>query len=93
MTQVPQFAAGASGPSGGLLAAGTKRAQGFRNKEVNPHMQSVLQNVQARRSNIQDLAKSTQTTITQSQDASNQLTQMGTSLIQQLSTILSQIYR
>lgn len=93
LTQVPQFAIGGIGSSGGPLAQKSNAATAFRNKEVNPKMQSILENVQALRGSVQDLAKSTQTTITQSQDASNQLTQMATSLLQQLSTIISQIFK
>jgi hypothetical protein len=89
ITQVPQFAQGDGTP----LGTSSSSAKAFRNKDVNPHMQSVLEKVRARRSAVQDEAKQTQTTINQSQDASNQQTQMATSLIQQLSTILSQIFR
>lgn len=94
ITQVPQFAQGDGTPLGG--AAGqddTGAMKAFRNKDANPHMQAVLEKVRARRSSVQDEAKQTQTTINSSQDAANQQTQMATSLLQQLSTILSQIFR
>lgn len=95
LTQVPQFSAGDRTPLGGSTTNRTidKRAAAFRNKDTNPKMQNILQQVQARQANVQDTAKSRQTSINQSQDAANQLTQMLTSLLQSLNTILSSIYR
>lgn len=94
LTQVPQFAAGDRTPLGGSSTDRTidVRAAAFRNKDINPKMQNILQQVQARQSNVQDTAKSQQTNINQSQDASNQLSQMLTSLLQTMQTILSSIY-
>lgn len=89
IVEVPQFTQGDGTPLGEPTAA----AKAFRNKDVNPHMQSILEKVRARRSAVQDEAKALQTTINQTQDAVNQQTQMATSILQQLSTILSQIFR
>jgi hypothetical protein len=89
VTDVPQFAQGDGSP----LEGGGKGPKAFRNNDVNPHMQAILEKVRARRSNVQDEAKQMQTTINQTQDAANQQTQMATSLLQQLSTILGQIFR
>lgn len=50
-------------------------------------------NVQAFQSNVQDIAKQMQSTVSQSQDAANQQTDMATSILQQMDTILSQIFR
>jgi len=95
LTQVPQFAQGDNTPLGGSTNNRTvdKRAAAFRNKDTNPKMQNILQQVQARQSNVQDTAKSLQTNINQSQDAANQLTQMLTSFLQNLNSILGSIYR
>ncbi|NGX42801.1 MAG: hypothetical protein K940chlam7_01089 [Chlamydiae bacterium] len=49
--------------------------------------------IRARRDVIGDEAKAMQSAISQSQDAANQQTNMATAIIQQLSTILSQIFR
>jgi hypothetical protein len=96
LTQVPQFAQGDGSPlgvGGDEDDEAAAAAKAFRNNDVNPHMQNILENVRARRSAVQDEAKQMQTSINSSQDASNQQTQMATSLLQQLSTILSQIFR
>lgn len=89
VTDVPQFTQGQANPIGD----GSKASKAFRNNDVNPHMQSILDKIKARRENVQDSAKQMQTTINSTQDAANQQTQLATSLLQQLSTILGQIFR
>lgn len=89
LTNVPQFTAGDGSPIDG----DSDKEQKLRNSDVNPHMQSILENVRARRESVQDEAKALQTQINQSQDVVNQQTQMATSMLQELSTILAQIFR
>lgn len=50
-------------------------------------------NIQAFQTNVQDIAKQMQSTVSQSQDAANQQTDMATSILQEMDTILSQIFR
>lgn len=88
MNEVPQYARGDGSPLEGT-SDDAKNARA----EANARMQAILEKVRARRSVVQDAAKQLQSTINQSQDAANQQTQMATSLLQELSTILSQIYR
>lgn len=88
LTEIPQFAQGDNTP----LGFGNTIVKNFRS-EANARMQAVTEKVRAWRSAVQDQAKAMQSTINQSQDAANQQTQMATSIIQQLSTILSQIFR
>ncbi len=87
LADVPQFAQG-DDPLGG----GNTDQKNFRS-EMNARMQAITEKIRAWRSAVQDQAKAMQSTINQSQDAANQQTQMSTSIIQQLSTILSQIFR
>lgn len=54
---------------------------------------TYTEQLRSRRSVVSDDAKSLQTSINQSSDAVSQQTQMATSLLQQLSTILATIYR
>lgn len=89
LVNVPQYAQGDGSP----LSHQNDDSKLFRNEVVNPHMQSILENVRAKRSAVQDEAKQLQTSINSSQDAANQQTQMATALLQQISGILSQIYR
>jgi len=91
VTQVPLFSEGDG--SGSPLSNDSDEAREFRNEQVNPQMQNILEKVRARRSAVQDEAKQMQTTINQTQDGANQQTQIATALLQQLSTILSQIFR
>lgn len=62
-------------------------------REVNPKMQALQEKVRARRSQISDTAKGLQSNINQSQEAANQQTEIATALLQQMSAILSAIYR
>lgn len=87
LSEVPQFAAG-----DGVLGGSSTAVKNFRS-EANARMQAITEKVRAWRSAVQDQAKAMQSTINQSQDAANQQTQMATSIIQQLSTIFSQIFR
>ena len=56
-------------------------------------MGSLQTKVRAWRDQVGDEAKQMQTALNQSTDAANQQANMGSALLQQLSTILSQIYR
>jgi hypothetical protein len=60
---------------------------------ANTIMQTQQEKIRGRRSAIQDEAKQMQTVINQSQDAANQQTNMATAILQQMSSILSTIYR
>ncbi len=88
LNDIPQFAEGDNTPIGGDSTSSKNRRS-----EMNARMQAITEKVRARRSTVQDTAKALQSSINSSQDAANQQTQMATSLIQQLSTILSQIFR
>ncbi|MCB1112840.1 MAG: hypothetical protein H7A37_01685 [Chlamydiales bacterium] len=61
--------------------------------DLNRVNSTYTEELRSRRSVISDDAKSLQTTVNQTSDAANQQTNMATSLLQQLSTILSAIYR
>lgn len=61
--------------------------------EANKYSQATLESITSRRSVIQDDAKALQSTLNQSNDSANQQANMGTAIIQELSTILGAIYR
>lgn len=86
LTEIPRFTRGDGGP----IAA---KNEDWARSTLNPSFEQVTQTVQARRNVVQDEAKQLQTTLNSSQDAANQQTQIATALLQQLSTILSQIFR
>jgi hypothetical protein len=88
LTDVPQYTAGDGTP----LESNATHAKNWRS-DVNSRMQSVTEKIRAWRGEVQDQAKALQSSINASQDAANQQTQMATSLLQQLSTILAQIFR
>lgn len=78
---------------GGQIVGDTSPQHKDIRAQVNPSFQAMLQKVRTRRSAVQDEAKQMQTSVGQSQDTANQQVQMGTALLQQLSTILSSIFR
>lgn len=88
LNEIPQFAEGDDTPIGTTTTTAKNKRS-----ELNARMQAITEKVRARRSTVQDTAKALQSSINSSQDAANQQTQMATSLLQQLSTILSQIFR
>jgi|ERR1700733_6659426 len=89
LLDIPVFSKG-SNPSG--IGADSDAAQTVR-QDAATVTQTHQENVKALRTSVQDEAKQMQTTINQSQDAANQQTNMATSILQELSTILSQIFR
>lgn len=60
---------------------------------LNSLNQTYTENIRSRRSILQDEAKSLQSSINNSNDAANQQSNLGTAIIQELSTILGAIYR
>ena len=66
--------------------------QGLRG-DLNAEAQELITRIRGNRSVIQDDAKALRTNINQSQDAANQQANIATTLIQQLSTLLSAIFR
>lgn len=66
--------------------------QGFRG-DLNAEAQELITRIRGNRSVIQDDSKALRTNINQSQDAANQQANIATTLIQQLSTLLSAIFR
>ena len=56
-------------------------------------IQSLIERIRGQRDAIKDDAKSLQTNISQSQDAANAQTNIGTALLQELGTLLSAIFR
>ena len=95
LTEVPKFTRGDGTPVGSPNKGGP--SQGEKNdwarSEANQHFEKITQIIQARRNTVQDEAKQLQTSLNSSQDAANQQTQIATALLQQLSTLLSQIFR
>lgn len=89
LVDIPVFSKGST-PAG--IGADSPEAQTVR-QDTATVTQTHQENVKALRTSVQDEAKQLQTTINQSQDAANQQTNMATSILQQLSTILSQIFR
>lgn len=88
-TQIPTFLQGdnlalrvGSGPD-------TLRAR----DQANAFNQTLTANIQSRRNIIQDDAKGVQSNLNQSNDSANQQANMGTAIIQQMSSLLSAIYR
>ncbi|MGA8164355.1 MAG: hypothetical protein WB791_04930 [Waddliaceae bacterium] len=88
LAEIPKFTARDGSP-----IDGTEDDEGWARGEANTKFENLLQKVQAKRSSVQDEAKQMQTTISSSEDAANQQTQIATALLQQLGTILSQIFR
>jgi hypothetical protein len=62
-------------------------------EKLNNYNNTVLENIRARRSIVQDDAKQLQSNLNQSNDSANQQANMGTAIIQTLSTLLGAIYR
>lgn len=100
LIDIPTFTQGDGSPIDGTTivdgsgsAEDQKKSQREYRNSATTEMQALTERVRARRSAVQDEAKQLQTTINQSQDAGNQQAQMGTALLQQLATILSQIFR
>jgi hypothetical protein len=89
LVDIPVFSKG-SEPTG--IGVDSDAAQTVR-QDTATVTQTHQENIKALRTSVQDEAKQMQTTINQSQDAANQQTNMATSILQQLSTILSQIFR
>lgn len=89
IAELPQYSKG----DGSVLGLNDDAAAKENRQTANTQFNSLLETLRSRRGLVQDAAKQMQTTINQTQDAANQQTQMATSLLQQLSTILSQIYR
>lgn len=89
IAQIHVFLAGDGTRLGGALAnSGTVRAD--LNDHVNTNFREIMQN---NRSVVGDDAKALQSNINQSNDAVQQQASMATSIIQELSTILSAIFR
>lgn len=61
--------------------------------QLNALNSSFTQNIQSRRSVLQDSSKALQTNLNQSDDSANQQANLCTSIIQELSTLLGAIYR
>jgi len=89
MTTVPTFIGGGQAPSY-ISALGDDQASSAR-QDLNslPYIEQLRSN----QSILSDDAKSLQASTNQTTDAVNQQAQMGNSLLQQLDTILSAIYR
>lgn len=64
-----------------------------RRQQLNQLNQTYTEQVRSRRTVVSDDAKALQTNINQSNDTANQQTSLATAIIQELSTILSAIYR
>lgn len=64
-----------------------------RRNQLNQVNQTYTEQIRSRRTIVSDDAKALQTNINQSNDTANQQTSLATAIIQELSTILSAIYR
>lgn len=87
MNQVKVFTAGDTSVNVAIIGNDTMRAELNR---LNAQYTETLRN---KRSIISDDSKSLQSNVNQSNDAVNQQSTMGTSILQELSTILSAIFR
>lgn len=88
LTDVPVIVKGSGSPIGS-----TSDDDKASRQDAATISQTAQQNIQARRDAVQNEAKQMQTTVNQSQDAANQQADIVTSILQELSTILSQIFR
>lgn len=86
--QIKVFLSGDGSTIGG---ANDKASQA--RQDVNAYNQNLTDTIRTRRGVIQDTAKAYQSLLNQSNDAVNQQTNMGTAILQELSTLLAAIYR
>jgi methyl-accepting chemotaxis protein len=89
MNQIHQFVKN----NGDFYAAGTDPEDGTLRDDLNRVNSTYTEELRSRRSQVSDEAKTLQTNVNQTSDAVNQQTNMATSLLQELSTILSAIYK
>lgn len=92
MDQVPAFTASNSAYNEIITKADDDDSKGARD-DLNKTNSTFTEQLRGRRSVVSDDAKSLQTNVNQSSDAVNQQTNMATSLLQQLSTILGSIFK
>lgn len=91
MDQIPAFTA--NNPAyNAIITSGTDAAKGARD-DMNKLVATFTEQVRGRRGVVSDDAKALQTNVNQTSDAVNQQTNMATSLLEQLSTILGAIFR
>lgn len=92
MDQVPAFTANNSAYNAVITDAKSDTAKSARD-DLNKTNSTFTEQLRGRRSVVSDDAKSLQTNVNQSSDSVNQQTNMATSLLQQLSTILGSIFK
>jgi len=86
--QLPTFIA-----NDGTFISGTSSADMNARDDLNKINANYTQTLQNRQSVVSDAAKSLQSVVSQSNDAVNQQSSLGTSIIQELSTLLSTVYQ
>ncbi len=82
-----------SGPIDTHPIEGTGAAETAARQSTNEEVQLAQTKIRARRDAVSDEAKQLQTAINQSQDAANQQVNIASTLLQQLSSLISQIFR
>jgi hypothetical protein len=90
--QIPTFTKDQAGPIGGGKDSNSDQAQ-TRNELNSTFNGALIDNIRNLRSVQQNNAQQVQTGVNTTNDAVNQQTDMATTFIQQLSTLLSTIYK
>ena len=91
LDQIPSFTANNSAYS--TVVTGSEDKQVGARDDMNKITATFTQQIQGRQNIVSDDAKSLQTNVNQTSDAVNQQTNMATSLLEQLSTILGSIFK
>lgn len=91
MNQIKAFTA--NNPALSTVITGSTDPQRNARDDLNKTNTTWTEQVRGRRGIVQDDAKALQTNVNQSSDSVNQQTNMATSLLEQLSTLLGAIYR
>jgi len=91
MNQVPAFTA--NNPAYNTVITNNEDATKTARDDLNKLNATFTEQIRGRRGIVSDDAKALQTNVNQTSDAVNQQTNMATSLLEQLSTILGAIFR